>query len=96
MISRNQVNHVAHLAALKMSEDEAEQRRADLDEVLSHVERIAELELSEVKPTTHVVPLTNVLRPDLPQPSAPREKMLKKAPDPAEGAFRVPSTQAEA
>ena len=47
-------------------------------------------------PTSHVVELENVLRPDEPRPSWPREKILEPAPDPVDGAFRVPSPQAEA
>lgn len=70
--------------------------RVDLGEILSHVERISELDLSEVAPTAHVVPLSNVLRADVPRPSEARDEMLAAAPDPVEGAFRVPSTQAEA
>jgi aspartyl-tRNA(Asn)/glutamyl-tRNA(Gln) amidotransferase subunit C len=49
-----------------------------------------------VEPTSHVVELQNVLRPDEPRPSWPRDVVLKQAPDPVDGAFRVPSPQAEA
>ena len=54
----------------------------------------AELDLDGVEPTTHVIELENVLRPDEPRPSWPREAMLERAPDPAAGAYRVPSPQA--
>lgn len=67
----------------------------ELSGILEHVDRIAELDLEQVEPTDHVVDLENVLRPDEPRPSWPREKMLAQAPDPADGAFRVPSPQAE-
>jgi aspartyl-tRNA(Asn)/glutamyl-tRNA(Gln) amidotransferase subunit C len=53
------------------------------------------LELEGVEPTSHVVELENVLRADEPRPSWPKEEILEPAPDPAEGAFRVPSPQAE-
>ena len=68
----------------------------ELSGILEHVDRIAELDLEQVEPTAHVIDLENVLRPDEPRPSWPREQMLEQAPDPAEGAFRVPSPQAEA
>ena len=68
----------------------------ELSGILEHVDRIAALDLDQVEPTSHVVDLENVLRPDEPRPSWPREQMLAQAPDPAEGAFRVPSPQAEA
>ncbi len=67
----------------------------ELSSILEHVDLIGELDLDQVEPTSHVVELENVLRPDLPRPSWPRERMLKPAPDPVEGAFRVPSPQAE-
>lgn len=68
----------------------------ELSGILGHVDRIGELDLDDVPPTSHVVELENVLRPDEPRPSWPREVVLEQAPDPAEGAFRVPSPQAEA
>jgi len=68
----------------------------ELSGILEHVDRIAKLDLDDVEPTTHVVDLENVLRPDEPRPSWPREAVLEQAPDPVEGAFRVPSPQAEA
>lgn len=67
----------------------------ELSGILDHVGRIGELELDDVAPTSHVVELENVLRPDEQRPSWPREAVLAQAPDPADGAFRVPSPQAE-
>ncbi len=67
----------------------------ELSGILDHVGRIGELELDDVAPTSHVVELENVLRPDEPRPSWPRDDVLEQAPDPAEGAFRVPSPRAE-
>ena len=96
MIDREQVLHVARLARLALTEEEVETMTRELSGILEHVDRIAELDLEQVKPTAHVIDLENVLRPDEPRPSWPREKMLEQAPDPVEGAFRVPSPQAEA
>jgi aspartyl-tRNA(Asn)/glutamyl-tRNA(Gln) amidotransferase subunit C len=94
MIDREQVLHVARLARLELSEPEVERMSSELSTILEHVERISELELEGVEPTSHVVELENVLRADEPRPSWPRERVLEQAPDPAEGAFRVPSPQA--
>jgi aspartyl-tRNA(Asn)/glutamyl-tRNA(Gln) amidotransferase subunit C len=94
VIDRDQVLHVARLARLALSEDEVEKMSRELTTILEHVERISELDLEGVEPTSHVVALENVLRPDEPRPSWPRERVLAEAPDPAEGAFRVPSPQA--
>ena len=94
MIDRQQVERVAELARLALSESEAEQMAGELSTILDHVERLNELELDDVEPTTHVVPLENVLRADVPRPSLDREVALRSAPDGSGEAFRVPSPQA--
>ena len=85
---------MARLARLELTEEEIERMARELSTILDHVERMNELELDAVEPTSHVVALENVLRPDEPRRSWPREQVLDPAPDPAEGAFRVPSPQA--
>jgi aspartyl-tRNA(Asn)/glutamyl-tRNA(Gln) amidotransferase subunit C len=95
MIERDQVLHVAKLARLRLSEDELERMAGELSGILEHVDRIGELDLDGVEPTEHVVELENVLRPDEPRESWPREAVLAQAPDPADGAFRAPSPQAD-
>lgn len=87
---------MAKLARLRLSEAEVEKMAGELSGILEHVDRIGQLDLDDVPPTSHVVDLENVLRPDEPRPSWPREAVLEQAPDPADGAFRVPSPQAEA
>lgn len=96
MIEREQVLHVARLARLRLTDDEVERMTGELSGILGHVDRIGNLDLEGVEPTSHVVALENVLRADEPRPSWPREVVLEAAPDPVEGAFRVPSPQAEA
>jgi aspartyl-tRNA(Asn)/glutamyl-tRNA(Gln) amidotransferase subunit C len=66
----------------------------ELPAILEHVERMNELDLEGVEPTSHVVELENVLRADEPRPSWERDRILEGAPDRFEGAFRVPSPQA--
>jgi aspartyl-tRNA(Asn)/glutamyl-tRNA(Gln) amidotransferase subunit C len=95
VIDREQVLHVAKLARLRLSEGELEKMAGELSGILEHVDRIGELELDDVAPTSHVVDLENALRPDQPHESWPREQVLAQAPDPADGAFRVPSPRAE-
>ncbi len=94
MIDREQVLHVARLARLALSDEEIERMSGELPAILEHVERMNELELEGVEPTSHVVALVNVLRPDEPRPSWDRERVLDGAPEPSDGAFRVPSPQA--
>ena len=91
MIDRDQVLHVARLARLELSDEEVERMSSELSSILDHVEKINELDLEGVAPTSHVVELENVLRPDDPRPSWPREEILAEAPDVAAGGFRVPS-----
>jgi aspartyl-tRNA(Asn)/glutamyl-tRNA(Gln) amidotransferase subunit C len=95
VIDREQVLHVAKLARLRLTERELETMAGELSGILEHVDRIGEPDLDGVEPTSHVVELENVLRADEPRPSWPREAVLEQAPDPADGAFRVPSPQAE-
>jgi aspartyl-tRNA(Asn)/glutamyl-tRNA(Gln) amidotransferase subunit C len=94
VIDRDQVVHVARLARLRLDESELERMSKELSGILDHVERISELDLEAVEPTTHVIELQNVLRPDEPRPSLPRERALETAPDAAAQAFRAPSPQA--
>lgn len=95
MIERDQVLHVAKLARLRLSEEEVETMVGELSGILEHVDRIGNLDLEGVDPTSHVVALENVLRADEPWQSLPRETALASAPEPQDGAFRVPSPQAE-
>ena len=94
VIDRDQVLHVARLARLELDDAEIERMASELSGILDHVDRIGSLDLEGVEPTSHVVELANVLRPDEPEPSLPRERALEPAPDPADGLFRVPSPQA--
>ncbi|HET8566601.1 MAG TPA: Asp-tRNA(Asn)/Glu-tRNA(Gln) amidotransferase subunit GatC [Solirubrobacterales bacterium] len=95
MIDKEQVLHVAGLARLRLSEEEVETMVGELSGILEHVDRIGSLDLEGVEPTSHVVVLQNVLRADEPRPSWPRDVVLSQAPEPQDGAFRVPSPQAE-
>ena len=91
MIERAEVLHVARLARLRLSDDELRRMTGELSTILDHIERMDELDLDGVEPTSHVVALENVLRADVPRPSLPRERSLAAAPDPAAGGFGVPS-----
>jgi aspartyl-tRNA(Asn)/glutamyl-tRNA(Gln) amidotransferase subunit C len=91
MLDRSQVLHVARLARLQLSEDEVERMAGELSKVLDHIEKIRELDLEGVPPTSHVVDVVNVLRPDEPVPSFPVEVALEAAPELLHGGFGVPS-----
>ena len=91
MIDRDQVLHVSRLARLRLDEAEVERMAGELSTILDHIEKIGELDLDEVEPTSHVIQVENVLRSDEPRPSLPREKATEQAPDPREGGFGVPT-----
>jgi aspartyl-tRNA(Asn)/glutamyl-tRNA(Gln) amidotransferase subunit C len=91
VIDRDQVLHVARLARLRLSEDEIPRMSRELSTVLDHIEKISELDLEGVEPTSHVIGLENVLRADEPRDSWPKERILEGAPDVAQGGFRVPT-----
>jgi aspartyl-tRNA(Asn)/glutamyl-tRNA(Gln) amidotransferase subunit C len=91
MIDRDQVLHVARLARLRLTDEELERMPGELSKILDHVEKMDELDLEGVEPTSHVVDIVNVLREDVPRPCLPRERALAGAPDVAAGGFRVPS-----
>jgi aspartyl-tRNA(Asn)/glutamyl-tRNA(Gln) amidotransferase subunit C len=91
MIDRAEVLHVARLARLELSDEEVDRMAVELSAVLGHIEKISELDLEGVAPTSHVVEVANALRPDEPRPSLPREEALSPAPAVAGDGFEVPS-----
>jgi aspartyl-tRNA(Asn)/glutamyl-tRNA(Gln) amidotransferase subunit C len=94
VIERDEVLHVARLARLALSEQEIEPMARELSAVLDHIARISELDLQNVAPTSHVVDVTDALRPDEPRACLPREVALAQAPAVSDDGFLVPSPQA--
>lgn len=89
-ITLQEVEHVARLARLALSEEEKEQMRSQLDRILGYIEKLNQLDTAAVEPTSHVIPMTNVYREDAAVPSLSREEAMENAPDRHEGFFRVP------
>ena len=89
-ITKEQVENVARLARLAISEREKELFTRQLGEILTYIEKLKELDTSKVDPTSHVLPIKNIFREDEVRPSLPREEILKNAPDRTEEFFRVP------
>ncbi len=89
-ITIKEVEHVARLARLELTEGEKEQMRAQLDSILSYIEKLNELDTSAVEPTSHVLPMKNVFREDEVRPSLSQEEALANAPDRQDLFFRVP------
>ncbi len=95
MLDRAQVLHVARLARLELTDEEVERMALELSKVLDHIEKIRELDLDGVPPTSHVIDVVNALRADQPRPSLPPEVALGSAPEPVQTptgiGFGVPS-----
>lgn len=89
-ISPEDVRHVARLARLALSDDELVRMRAEMSAILDYMDKLRSLDTAGVEPTSHAVPLRNVMREDEPVPSQPREDMLANAPDRDGDTFRVP------
>jgi aspartyl-tRNA(Asn)/glutamyl-tRNA(Gln) amidotransferase subunit C len=89
-ISRGEVAHLARLARLTVTEQELDTFAGQLDVILQAVARVGEVAADDIPPTSHAVPLTNVLRDDQPVPGLAASDALAGAPDEARGRFRVP------
>ncbi len=95
-ISRDDVAHVAKLARLSLDDGELEIFTAQLGAILDHAEDVEALDLADVPPTSHPLPLVNVLRPDVPGPTLAPADALAGAPQAEDGRFRVPTILGEA
>jgi len=89
-ISEEEVRHVARLARLALNDDELQSIGRDLNAILDYVDKLAELDLTGVEPTTHAVPLELALRQDVVVKTLTREDVLANAPSAREGLFCVP------
>jgi len=85
-----EVKNVAHLARLQLSSEEEEKLGRQLDQILNYIEKLNEVDVSDVEPTAHAFPLTNVTRADEVRPSLAHEEAMKNAPAQANGLFMVP------
>ncbi len=90
-ISKEQVYHVANLARLEINDQEAEKFTKQLDDIINLAELLNEADTSNIKPTSHVLNIQNVMREDVAEQGLPREEVLKNAPDHKDGQIRVPS-----
>jgi aspartyl-tRNA(Asn)/glutamyl-tRNA(Gln) amidotransferase subunit C len=90
-ISKDQVKHVAHLARLAVTDEEAEMLTEQLDKIIGFAEELKELDTDNVEPTTHVLELKNVLREDEVRNSVSVDEAMKNAPAQKDGQFKVPN-----
>jgi len=90
-ITAQTVEHVARLARLQFTEEEKNQLAVQLSAILKYADKLNELDTENVEPTSHPMPLANVMREDESRPSWPIEKVLANAPEEEDGQFKVPA-----
>ena len=90
MISRQDVEHIARLSRLALSDAEAERMREQLSGILAYIDKLRALDTAGVEPTSYAVPLLNVMREDELAPCLTQDEALANAPDRSEASFRVP------
>ncbi len=84
------VKYVAHLARLALTPEEEQKLGAQLGHILGYIEKLKELDVTNVEPTAHAVPLVNVTRPDELRPSLSHDEAMRNAPAQSNGLFIVP------
>jgi aspartyl-tRNA(Asn)/glutamyl-tRNA(Gln) amidotransferase subunit C len=89
-ISRDEVAHLATLARLALTDDELDRYAGQLGVIIASVARVAEVAADDIPPTSHALPLTNVMRDDEVRPGLTQEEALAGAPAAEQGRFRVP------
>jgi aspartyl-tRNA(Asn)/glutamyl-tRNA(Gln) amidotransferase subunit C len=90
MLSKEEIEHIAILARLSLTEEEKELFGAQLSSILDYMEKLNELDTEHIEPTSHVLSISNVMREDAPRDSIPREDALANAPDRTDKFYRVP------
>ena len=89
-LNRKDVEHVALLSRLELSEKDLDKYTEQLDAILEHIDVLNQVDTSGVEPMAHVLDICNVMRPDVVQPSLTREAALQNAPETENGFFKVP------
>ncbi len=90
MITVKDVEHVAKLARLELTEEEKEKFTSQLGDVLKYVEQMNEVDTSDVEPMAHAIDFVNVMREDEVKYEQTKEELMKNAPDAEDGFFKVP------
>lgn len=89
-VSMETVEHIANLARLKLTQGEKERLTVDMEQIISYVDKLKEIDTSNVRQTDHIIDLKNVFREDKIESSYPRDKILMNAPEKEKGCFKVP------
>ena len=89
-ISAEEIKKIALLSRLEIKATQVDSVGKQLNDILSYMDLISQVDITDVEPTGHAVSMRNVMRDDVPQPSLPNEKALQNAPEQEDGYFKVP------
>jgi aspartyl-tRNA(Asn)/glutamyl-tRNA(Gln) amidotransferase subunit C len=90
MITKKDVQYIAHLSRIHLIDEETEKFTTNLEDILEYIEKLNKLDVSNIKPTSHVLPLKNVFRKDETRPSLAQQDVVKLSRESNKGAFKVP------
>ena len=90
MITKKDVQYIAHLSRIHLAEDEVASLTKNLEGILTYIEKLKKLDVKDVKPTSHVLPLENVFREDSVRASLPQNAVMDMAVEKNKGSFKVP------
>jgi len=89
-VTKEAIEHIANLARLNISEVEKEKLTLEMENIISYMDKLNELDTTDVKPMEHVIPMQNIFREDVVTGSFEREKLMKNAPSYENGCYKVP------
>ena len=89
-MTKDEIRYIASLARINLKDNELEHLTKNLDDILHYITKLQKLDVSQVQPTTHVLPINNVFRPDVVKPSLSQEEALSTAVAKHKGSFKVP------
>ena len=89
-MTKDEIRYIASLARINLKDNELEHLTKNLDDILHYITKLQKLDVSQVQPTTHVLPINNVFRPDAVKPSLSQEEALSTAIAKHKGSFKVP------
>lgn len=90
MITKKDVQYIAHLSRIHLTDEEVERFTTNLEDILGYIEKLNKLDVSNVTPTSHVLPLKNVFRKDESRPSLAQKEVVSLSAESDNGAFKVP------
>lgn len=90
MLTKKDIEYVAHLSRINLSEEELKHFTKQLEDILNYINKLKELDISNVAPTSHVFPLKNVFREDITKPSLKTEEVMNIAVEKEKNQFKVP------